>query len=228
MVAPNHHLKLYVSPGSCARVPTIALEEIGISFETVLLRMNARQHKSPEFLAINPKGKVPTLVIDGEPLTENVAILSWLHRTHPDAELLPPTSNDLEIARQTADLAFFSGTMHPFVTRFARPGKFVTDDRTSAQVRDASLLAARPFWAMINDRLAHASWWYGDCWSIVDGYLFWAWWRVGASGFQGDAFPNIQDHAARIQDRPSVARAMQREAIHIGQLKSEGLYKAPD
>ena len=208
-------------------MPTIALEEIGAPFETELLRMNAMQHKSPEFLAINPKGKVPALVVDGQPLTENVAILTWLNRTFPEAELLPKTSNELDAVRQTADLAFFSGTMHPFVTRFARPGKFVADDEVSGQVRSVAAHAALPFWHMIDDRLSQAPWWYGDRWSIVDGYLFWAWWRVGASGFSGERFVNICAHADRMQSRPCVARALDREAAHIAQLKSEGLYQEP-
>lgn len=221
-----HDLRLYVSPGSCARVPTIALEEIGAPFETELVRMSAGQHKSPEYLAVNPKGKVPALAIDGAVLTENVAILTWLHRAYPGAGLLPEADSDLDRAHQTSDLAFFSGTMHPFVTRFARPEKFVTDAATAAQVREASLAPGRPFWSMINDRLAGAPWWYGARWSVVDAYLFWTWWRICASGFDGAAFPHIRAHAARIQERPSVARAMQREAAHIDQLRSEGLLPA--
>lgn len=218
---------LFVSPGSCARVPTIALEEIGVPFETELLRMNAKHHKSPEFLAINPKGKVPALVVDGQPLTENVAILTWLNKTYPEAALLPKTPNELDAARQTADLAFFSGTVHPLVTRYARPGKFVADDQVSSQVRRVAAQATHPFWSMIDDRLSKAPWWYGDEWSIVDGYLFWAWWRVVASGFPGERFRRICAHADRMKSRPCVVRALDREVVHVAQLKSEGLYEAP-
>lgn len=78
-----HSLKLFVAPRTCARVPTIALEEIGVPFETELVRMAAKQQKTPSFLALNPKGKVPLLLVDGVPLTENVAILSWLNQTYP-------------------------------------------------------------------------------------------------------------------------------------------------
>lgn len=208
-------------------MPTIALEEIGVPFETELLRMNAKQHKSPEYLAINPKGKVPALVVDGQPLTENVAILTWLNRTYPEAKLLPETSSELDAVRQTADLAFFSGTVHPLVTRFARPGKFVADDQVSSKVRSVAVQAAHPFWSMIDDRLSQAHWWYGDEWSIVDGYLFWAWWRVIASGFSGVRFQNICAHADRMKLCPCVVRALDREVVHVAQLKSEGLYEAP-
>ena len=79
-------LKLYVAPATCARVATIGLEEIGVPFETELVRTSVNQQKSPEYLKINPRGKVPALLIDGKPLTENVAILSWLNETFPEAK----------------------------------------------------------------------------------------------------------------------------------------------
>ncbi|MEO0979632.1 MAG: glutathione S-transferase N-terminal domain-containing protein, partial [Pseudomonadota bacterium] len=87
---------LFVAPNTCARVPTIAIEEIGVPFETELVRTAANQQNSPEFLKLNPKGKVPTLLVDGVPLTENVAILSWLNAEYPEANLLPKTTSAFE------------------------------------------------------------------------------------------------------------------------------------
>lgn len=221
-------LKLFVAPGSCARVPTIALEEIGVAFDTELVRTAAGQQKTPEYLAINPKGKVPVLVIDGVPLSENVAILSWLNRTFPDAGLLPATTDTFEAAQQISDLAFFSGTVHPHVTRVAMPMKFIADAELSFDiVRAQGIADINPVMAMINERLSDRAWWYGETWSIVDAYLFWTWWRIGVIGYPQEAFPHLIDHAARIQQRPSVARAMAREAANIEILKAEGNYRAP-
>ena len=221
-------LKLFVAPMTCARVPTIALEEIGVPFETELIRTAAGQQTSPEFLKVNPKGKVPALLIDGEPLTENVAILSWLNRTYPEAGLLPPVSGDLDTYRQIADLAFFSATVHPLVTRIAMPIKFIADAAESFEtVRPAGVEAMKPVMAMIDARLAEGPWWYGDRWSVVDGYLFWVWWRITGVGFPGDEFPNIVDHAARMSERPSVVRAMAREAANVEILQAEGNYRPP-
>ena len=221
-------LKLFVSPGSCARVPTIALEEVGIPFETELVRTAINQQKSPEYLKINPKGKVPVLVIDGVPLTENVAILSWINRTFPGAGLLPEAADDFEACQQIADLSFFSGTVHPHVTRIAMPMKFISDVELSFDiVRSKGKDDMMPVMAMINDRLADRPWWYGDAWSVVDGYLFWVWWRITGVGFDPGPFPHIQDHMTRIQDRPAVQRAMAREAEYIEVLKAEGNYRAP-
>ena len=223
-----HDLKLFVAPGSCARVPTVALEEIGVAFDTELVRTAANQQKSPAFLKVNPKGKVPVLVIDGSPMSENVAILSWLHKTFPDAALFPAVTSTQEEHKQIGDLAFFSGMVHPIVTRIAMPMKFLADSNEAFEkVRPKGAADMQPVFQMIDDRLANQPWWYGDTWSIIDAYLFWIWWRVDVVGFNSDAFPNIQDHAKRIQERPSVARAMAREAANIDILNSEGLYVAP-
>jgi len=221
-------LKLFVSPGSCARVATVALEEIGVPFETELVYLGTAEQKSPEYLAINPKGKVPALMIDGVPLSENVAILTWLHRTFPQAKLFPAASDDLSMVQQIGDIAYFSGTVHPLVTRIAMPARFVDDPALAMEaVRPSGIKAINPVLARIDARLEGGQWWYGDQWSIMDVYVFWVWWRIGVVGFPGDDFPNIKDHVAQLQERPSVARAMEREAVYVEQLKSEGVYKAP-
>ena len=156
-----HDLKLFVAPGTCARVPTIALEEIGISFETELIRMASKQFNTPEFRAINPKGKVPTLLVDGQPLTENVAINSWLHRAYPEAKLLPHTDDALEQQKQIADLSFFAATVHPLVTRIAMPMFFTDEGDPYLTIRPKGIADMKPVMSMINDR------WNMDHWTNV-------------------------------------------------------------
>ncbi|WP_299614696.1 glutathione S-transferase family protein [uncultured Tateyamaria sp.] len=221
-------LKLFVAPNTCARVPTIALEEIGVPFDTELIRTAANQQNSAEFLKLNPKGKVPTLLINGTPLTENVAILSWLNATFPDAGLLPRSNSALEALQQTADLAFFSATVHPTVTRVAMPLKFIEDKELSFEiVRPVGIEAMNKIMAMIDARLKSGPWWYGDAWSVVDGYLFWVWARILGVGYPGDAYRNIQRHHDLSIARPAIQRAMLREEKNIEILKSEGLYIPP-
>ena len=221
-------LKLFVAPNTCARVPTIALEEIGVPFETELVRTTAGQQKSPEYLKVNPKGKVPALLIDGAPLTENVAILRWLNETYPEAGLLPAAANALEAHRQTADIAFFSATVHPLVTRIAMPIKFIEDKALSFEiVRPMGIKDMRGVMQMINARLEDGPWWYGEAWSVLDGYLYWVWTRCTGVGFPEADFPNIQQHKALMDERPAVQRAMAREDVHIDVLKAEGIFQAP-
>lgn len=221
-------LKLFVAPNTCARVPTIALEEIGVPFETELIRTAANQQKSPDYLKINPKGKVPALLIDGAPLTENVAILSWLNAEFPGANLMPKAATPLDGLKQTADLAFFSATVHPTVTRIAMPIRFIEDKALSFEiVRPVGIKAMDSIMEMVESRLADRPWWYGENWSAVDGYLYWVWSRITGVGYPDEAYPNIRDHHLRSNERPAVQRAMEREANNIEILKSEGLYMAP-
>ena len=221
-------LKLFVAPNTCARVPTIALEEIGVPFETDLVRVAINQQKSPEFLKLNPKGKVPTLLIDGVPLTENVAILTWLNAEFPQANLLPKTDSTFAALEQTADLAFFAGTVHPTVTRVAMPLKFIEDKALSFEiVRPVGIQEMHKIMEMIDVRLENGPWWYGDTWSVVDGYLYWVWGRITGVGYPGEAFKNIQRHYALSNERPAVQRAMAREAANVEILKADGHYIAP-
>lgn len=222
------NLLLFVAPNTCARVPTIALEEIGEPFDTSLVRTAAGQQHSPEFLKLNPKGKVPTLLIDDRPLTENVAILSWLNVTFPQARLLPEASDPVEIYRQTADLAFFAGTVHPVVTRIAMPMKFIPDAASSFEtVRPRGVEDMHKIMSMIEARLEDGPWWYGANWSVVDGYLFWAWGRITGVGFDRSDYPYITRHHTLCAARPAVERAMAREAVNVEILKSEGNFMAP-
>lgn len=97
---------LFAAPGSCSRVTTIVLEEIGTPFTYELVRFMKGFHKSPAYKALNPKGKVPALVVDGAALTETVALVSYLDATYPDAGVMPSAATPLAVARNIADLCF--------------------------------------------------------------------------------------------------------------------------
>ena len=217
---------LYVAPGSCARVPTIALEEIGVAFDTRLVRFMAGEHKSPDYKRFNPKGKVPALVIDGEALTENVAIILYLNERFPDAGLLPPPNAAMEKARQIADLSFCSSTLHPLVTRIRMPQIFAAPEATRS-VWERGCEGMGEYFKLIDDRLSTQAWWWGDTWSAMDAYLFWVFWRVEGAGLPVGDFTHFVAHAARVQQRPSVQRALAREAEQTRQLDAEGLLFTP-
>ena len=82
-------LILYYAPNACSLVPYVTLTEAGAPFEVHPLNFRKSQHMTAEYLRLNPKHKVPVLVIDGTPLTENVAIQIWIARHFPAAKLLP-------------------------------------------------------------------------------------------------------------------------------------------
>ena len=218
---------LYAAPGSCSRVPCVALEEIGLPFEYRPVVFMKGEHKTPDYKKLNPKGKVPCLVIDGEPLTENVAILSYLNKQFPEAGLLPVAANGLEQTRQLADLCFCSATLHPIVTRIRMPQFFAAAD-AARSVFDAGCQAMHEYFLLIEQRLASDPWWYGDTWSVMDGYLNWIFWRVDGASFPTADYPRYCDHAIRVEQRPSVQRALAREQAAQAELEAKGLaFKPP-
>jgi glutathione S-transferase len=212
---------LFMAPYTCARVTAIALEEAGIEFDTQIVRFMRGEHKSPEFKARNPKGKVPALEIDGEMLTENVAILTYLDERFPEANLLPRPATPAERAHILADLCFCAATLHPLVTRIRMP-MFFAGPENAALVKRTAEQAMDEYFALIEARLANAAWWYGERWSVMDGYLYWVFWRVEGAGYDVARFPRFTSHARVNEQRPAVRRALAREEAAQAQLVAEG------
>jgi glutathione S-transferase len=216
-------LALYFAPGTCSRVPMIALEETGHAFETHLVKFLKGEHRSPDYLALNPAGKVPILLADGQPLSQNVAILSFLARSFPGAGLLPFTGDPLGDARLISQLSFFSADLHPIVTRIRLPQFFCDLTGGPERVREMADIAMTMQLGPLDARLGTQSWLLGADWSVLDAYLYWVWFRITGAGFPGEKFPNIMAHAKRMEERPAVKRALAREAQAEADLEAKGL-----
>src|ERR1051325_5819172 len=106
-------LTLYFSPGSSSMATHIALHEVGVPFEAKLTSLHRKEHLASDYLAVNPEGKVPTLVIDGRPLTEVAATLWYLARRYPEAGLLPQYGDVEGEARVISWMSFIASTVHP-------------------------------------------------------------------------------------------------------------------
>lgn len=219
-------IKLFGAPGSCARVPTIVLEEARVDFESHLVRFMKGEHKSAEYRKLNPKGKVPVLVIGDEILTENVAIITYLNEQFPAAKLLPPSLDSMHKARQLADLSFCAATLHPIVTRIRMP-QFFADEDSVKSVWGKGCESMNEYFALINNRLKDRPWWYGDNWSAIDAYLYWIFWRVQGADYCVSNYKNFQAHKDRMELRPAVQKALAREEQAQAQLEAEGLAFAP-
>lgn len=217
-------ITLYMAPGTCARVTAIALLELGLEFDTQVVRFMKAEHRSQAYLNINPLGKVPAMVYDGEVVTENVAIIQFLNSTH--GALLPTADSELTQAHILADLCFCSSTLHPTVTRIRMPQMFAGMEHASA-VKAAGMKAMDPHFQVIENRLAKGIWWYADQWSAVDAYLFWVFWRVEGAGYDVSRYPNYCKHYQAMLDRPSVLKAFKLEADLDAMLEREGLRFTP-
>lgn len=201
----------------------VALEEIGCAYEVELVAFMAGQHRTATFLGLNPKGKVPVLVVDGQPLSENSAILTWLSRTYPEARLLPLGQGDFEDARVIADLAFCASGLHPIVTRLRIPKFFCDIPGSERRVYELAESAIRLNFDALEERLQRGPWWYGERWSIIDAYINWIWFRVIGTGFEGADYPLLTAHNNAIAERPSVQRMLQQNAKAAESLSARGL-----
>ena len=183
-------LTLYFAPGSSSMAAHIALHEVGAAFETRPISFFRKETQSPEFLAVNPRGKVPVLLIDGRPLTEVAGILFYLARAYPAAGLLP--AGDEAEGQVVSWMSFIASGIHP--ARREGPARMAETFGHAEQ-----LLGAHD-WAV------------GDRYSIADIHLFRLYWRyVNAPGALRDEFPGLEAHYARVMARPAVQRTMEIE-----------------
>ena len=179
-------LTLYFAPGASSFAPHIALHEIGVPFEARPMSFKKNDMRSPEFLAINPEGKVPTLIVDGRPLTEVAAILFYLARRFPEAGLLP--TDDIEAEAQAVSwMSFIASTLHP--------------------ARQRGLDYAKVAYGIADRRLGNG--WAIGRYSIADIHLFRLYWRLANSLHpEPGTFPNLTAHYARMMARPAVQRTI--------------------
>ena len=110
---------LYYAPTTCALAPYITLSEANAEFDTRALNFRTEQNKSADYLKLNPKHKVPLLVIDGEPLTESTAIQIWIARNFPEAKLLP--ADPFQELKAISLMSWCSSGIHPYLSRLNAP-----------------------------------------------------------------------------------------------------------
>ena len=185
-------LTFYFAPGSSSMAPHIALHEIGVPFESQPISFAKRENRAPAYLALNPEGKVPTLLIDGRPLTEVAAILYYLGRRYPEAGLWP--AGDLEAEAQAISwMSFIASTIHP--------------------ARRLGIERSKQVFAIAERKLDGRDWVLGR-YSIADIHLFRLYWRfaVHSSNPAPGSFPTLEAHCARMMSRPAVQRTCQIEA----------------
>ncbi len=182
-------LTLYFAPGASSMAVHIALHEIGVPFKAKPMSFGNGDLRGHDYLKLNPEGKVPTLLIDGRPLTEVAAILFYLAKRYPGAGLLQ--SGDIEAEAQALSwMSFIASTLHP--------------------ARRRGLEYAQEVYGIADRRLG-GGWAIGG-YSIADIHLFRLYWRLFNSLKPAPGvFPNLDAHYARMMARPAVQRTIEIE-----------------
>ncbi len=183
------------------------LEETGAEYEAARVDYDNKEQKTPEYLALNPCGLIPVLVLpDGRPMFESAAIVMHLCDMHPGAHLAPlPGDADRAVFYQW--MLYLADTLQPDYRRYYHSERFAADE---ADVRQRGLDALLADFAIVEDRLAHNEWLLGDRFSACDIYL-----QMLTSWFEPPEalyarFPNIARVCAGVEERPACARAIER------------------
>ena len=195
MTAPR--LILHHFPGACSRVSLCALEMAQLPYEVRLVNIAAGEQTEPAYKAISALGKVPALLVDGEPLLENSAIITLIHALRPDAGVFPRDDSPRMRAEGVGGLSFCGGTLHPLVR--------------GEPVRERSRELAAKAFAYAEARIAAKDWWLGEM-SIVDVYLDWAFGVARKGGFDTTPYPRLDALGQRLEALPAYRRMLEEES----------------
>ena len=207
---------LFYSPGACSLAIHAALLQAGADFEAVRVDLRARQQLAPDYLRLNPQGRVPTLAVDGRPLTEVVAIADFLDRRFPQAGLLP--SRDVERALDLAAILRLSSDIHPLYRALWIPGWFADDPAAHEPMKATATRRLREFHAELEGRLADHRWGHGEPAGFLAFYttVFLRW----SAAVEPDGLgPHCEALRARMAIHPAMARAVAAEGIRLDSLK---------
>jgi glutathione S-transferase len=202
-------LTLYFSPGACSLASHIGLEETGAPYELKPILLAKGQQRTEEYLKINPRGKVPSLSVDGKILVENTAILTYLARSFPGKKLMPTDS--AEEARCIGTMCWFSSVVHPSYQRAMRPERFAEGEAAQATVKETG---RKSFWANcqeIDSMIQGKDWVMGSEYTLVDPYalVFYGW---GArAGFPMKDLSAYTAWQERMMNRPTVRKSVESE-----------------
>lgn len=202
-------LILYHYPGACSSVSLCALEAAQLDYRVELVDIMSGAQTTPEYAAILPLGKVPLLLIDGEPLSENSAILTYIDALRPDCGLFPADRSARIWAESMRGLSFCSGTLHPQIRGIANPAGVTEGDFEPVRARSRALLAKS--FAYAERRLADHAWWLGER-SIIDVYLDWALTVARRAGFDLSPFPMADGLGERLAHWPAYGRMQAEKA----------------
>ncbi len=196
---------LYYAPNACSLVPYVTLTEAGAPFAVKPLNFRKGQQNTPDYLKLNPKHKVPLLLVDGKPLTENVAIQIWIDRNFPQAKLLPADS--WQQLQAISIMSWCASGMHPFLSRINSPAKVCDLPGAEPSVRKFATELLYESFNIAEGMLAGRDWFF-DHFTAADAHFFWAFRRAAQLEVDLSGFANCLAHAERMKSRASVQKVL--------------------
>ncbi|KQW22523.1 glutathione S-transferase [Afipia sp. Root123D2] len=200
-------MKLYYATGTCALATHIALIDAGADYETVRLSFASEDQRKPEYLLLNPKARVPTLVTDEGNLTETPALLAYVAQKYPQAKLAP-LGNPFEFARVQAFNSYLCSTVHVAHSHRMRGYRWADEPEAIAAMQRKVPASVSACFELIDREMIQGPWVMGDTYTICDPYLFTLSQWLEADGVDMAKIPNVRAHRERNAARPNVQRAL--------------------
>ena len=202
--------KFYYAQGTCALASHIALEEAGAPYAAERLDFKTNQQNSPEYLAINPKGRVPTLVTDRGILTETPAILAFVAQSFPQARLAP-FEDAFALAQVQAFNSYLCSTVHVAHAHKLRGYRWAAEESSFTDMKRMVPKSVGACFALIERSMLRGPWVMGESYTICDPYLFTVGQWLEGDGVDLAALPKVMAHRMRMQDRPAVRKVVEEE-----------------
>ena len=203
---------LYYFPRTCALASHIALEQSGAPYEAVRVDFTANQQRSPEYLKVNPKGRVPALVTPRGVLTENPAILQFVAQSHPTADLAP-LDDPFALATMNAFASYLCATVHVAHAHAARSYRWADDPAAQAAMKAKVTQNMTDCFEIIERDLFAGPWVLGERYSVADPYLYTITRWLPGDGVDVARFPKVAAHQQRMAAEPAVQRVLAAQGL---------------
>ncbi|MCG6904202.1 MAG: glutathione S-transferase N-terminal domain-containing protein [Rhodobacter sp.] len=196
----------FYGPDTVSLAPHIALRDVGVDLRLHRVDMKAGGQTSADYLALNPKGRVPTLITPHGTLTETPAILAFVAQSFPAAGLIP--DDPYEFARVQEFNCYIASTLHVAHAHKFRGHRWVDDKDAIRAMREKVPQTVAAAFAHIEENYLPGPFVMGDSYSIADPYLFTVSRWIESDGVDPALFPKVSAHRAMMMTRPSVKRAL--------------------
>ena len=203
-------LKLYFAPHTCALATHIALIDAGADYQLSRIDFATAQQRSPDYLAINPKGRVPALVTDRGVLTETPAMLAFVAQSFP-GKRLAPLDHPFAFAEVQAFNSYLCSSLHVAHAHRMRGYRWASEESSFADMQRMVPKSVGDGFALVEEHMLRGPWVMGEAYTIADAYLFTLAQWLEADGVDTARIPRVMAHRARMADLPNVRRAISEE-----------------
>ncbi len=201
---------LYYARGACSLASHIALIDAGADYEARLVDFATAEQRSPAYLGVNPKGRVPALATSRGILTETPAILAFIAQSFPERKLAP--ADPFAFAELQAFNSYLCSTVHVAHAHRMRGHRWASEESSFEDMRRKVPQSVGDAFALIENGMLRGPWVMGEAYTIADTYLFTVALWLDGDKVDVSKIPRVMEHRARMAALPNVQRALAEEA----------------